>query len=205
MGNKTNYDALMLKEAETALNTPKLLLHACCAPCSSYCLEETSRYFDVTVFFYNPNMDCAEEYEKRKTELERLLSAFSPNGKKADFVAAEYEPDEFYRAVEGLEGEPEGGARCEKCFALRLEKTAVYAKENGFDFFTTTLTVSPHKNADKINDLGEKIGEKYGVKFLHSDFKKRGGFLRSTRLSEEYGLYRQNYCGCVFSEKPMEK
>lgn len=205
MGNKTNYDALMLKEAETALNTPKLLLHACCAPCSSYCLEETSRYFDVTVFFYNPNMDCAEEYEKRKTELERLLSAFSPNGKKADFAAAEYEPDEFYRAVEGLEGEPEGGARCEKCFALRLEKTAVYAKENGFDFFTTTLTVSPHKNADKINELGEKIGEKYGVKFLHSDFKKRGGFLRSTRLSEEYGLYRQNYCGCVFSEKPREK
>lgn len=201
---KINYDALMIREGEKANGEKKLLMHACCAPCSSYCFEETSKFFDVTLYFYNPNMDTAEEYEKRREELKKLAGEFFPNGKKAATATEEYEPKEFYERVKGYENEPEGGARCEKCFELRLEKTAAYAKEHGFDYFTTTLTVSPHKNAEKINAIGEKIGQKYGVKYLYSDFKKRDGFKRSTALSEEFGLYRQNYCGCVFSKRMEE-
>ena len=183
-------------------NTPSLLLHACCAPCSSYCVEYLSEYFDITVFFYNPNIDSLQEYERRVSEEERFLSSF-PAKRPVRLVSERYEPKEFYEAAKGLEDEPEGGKRCEKCFRLRLSKAAAYAKENGFDYFTTTLSISPLKNASLLNSIGDELSKEYGVPYLFSEFKKRGGFQRSTELSKEYGLYRQNYCGCVFSKKEV--
>jgi len=179
--------------------SPSLLLHACCAPCSSYCIEYLSEFFNITVFFYNPNIDSVTEYERRVHEEERFLSAF-PAKKHVSLVSEKYEPKEFFEAAEGLYDEPEGGKRCEKCFRLRLEKTALYAKEKGFDFFTTTLSISPLKDAVLLNQIGDELSKKYGVPYLFSEFKKRNGFLRSTELSKEYGLYRQDYCGCVFSK-----
>lgn len=175
---------------------PKLLLHACCAPCASACVERLAPYFDVTLFFYNPNMDTAEEHGKRAEELKKLADVFGVN-----CVITDYEPAAFYGAVKGYEDCLEGGGRCAKCFGLRLFKTAEYAAENGYDYFTTTLTVSPLKNAELINETGFKTAEKLGVKFLPSDFKKKGGYLRTVELSREYGLYRQNYCGCEFSKR----
>lgn len=184
-------------------NTPSLLLHACCAPCSSYCVEYLSEYFDITVFFYNPNIDSLQEYERRVSEEERFLSSF-PAKRPVRLVSEIYEPKEFYEAAKGLEDEPEGGKRCEKCFYLRLSKTAAYAKEYGFDYFTTTLSISPLKNASLLNSIGDELSKEYGVPYLFSEFKKRGGFQRSTELSKEYGLYRQNYCGCVFSRRKAQ-
>ncbi len=183
--------------------TPSLLLHACCAPCSSYCVEYLSEYFDITVFFYNPNIDSLQEYERRVSEEERFLSSF-PAKRPVRLVSERYEPKEFYEAAKGLEDEPEGGKRCEKCFRLRLSKAAAYAKENGFDYFTTTLSISPLKNASLLNSIGDELSKEYGVPYLFSEFKKRGGFQRSTELSKEYGLYRQNYCGCVFSKRKAQ-
>ncbi len=183
--------------------TPSLLLHACCAPCSSYCVEYLSEYFDITVFFYNPNIDSLQEYERRVSEEERFLSNF-PAKRPVRLVSERYEPKEFYEAAKGLEDEPEGGKRCEKCFRLRLSKAAAYAKENGFDYFTTTLSISPLKNASLLNSIGDELSKEYGVPYLFSEFKKRGGFQRSTELSKEYGLYRQNYCGCVFSKRKAQ-
>ncbi len=173
---------------------PKLLLHACCAPCSSACLERLKEGFDTTVLFYNPNIEDGE-YLKRKAELIRLLNETG----WANFVDCDHEVSEFYSAVKGLEDCKEGGERCAVCFELRLRKTAELALSNGYDYFTTTLTVSPLKNAKVINALGYELADKYGVAWLPTDFKKRNGYLRSIELSEKYALYRQNFCGCVFS------
>ena len=194
--NAINYDAEMCKIMQrVAEKKPKLLLHACCAPCSSACLERLKEGFDITVLFYNPNIED-EEYEKRKAELIRLIDETG----WADFLDCDHEVTEFYSAVKGLEDCKEGGERCAVCFALRLEKTAQVAKEKGYDYFTTTLTVSPLKNAKVINGLGYELAEKHGVKWLPTDFKKRNGYLRSIELSEKHALYRQNFCGCVFSQ-----
>ena len=183
---------------------PSLLLHSCCAPCSSYCLEYLSRYFKITVLYYNPNLFPAGEYERRVSEQKKLVSAL-PAKYPVTLVEMKGEPEEFYSAVKGLEHIREGGERCFACFKLRLERAARYAKENGFDFFTTTLTISPLKNAQKLNEIGEAAGEKFGVRHLPSDFKKKNGYKRSVELSKVYGLYRQDYCGCVFSKREREE
>lgn len=193
--NKENYDNLMQKVIKSLSSRKKLLLHACCAPCSTACIERLKDAFDLTVYFYNPNMDSIEEYQHRAEEQKRLCKELG-----IDLVVEEYNESEFYGNVKGLESEREGGKRCKECFSLRLKKTAEFAKANGFDFFTTTLTVSPLKNADLINSIGKAIAENVGVEFLPTDFKKRNGYLRSIELSKEYGLYRQNYCGCIFSK-----
>ena len=177
---------------------PSLLLHSCCAPCSSYVLETLSRYFQIVVYFYNPNMNSGQEFSRRAEEQLRLIESL-PCAHPVQGIIVPFDSQEFYSQVKGLEQEPEGGARCEKCFALRLEHTAQYAAQHHFDWFTTTLTISPLKNAALLNQIGQAAGERWGVPFLPSDFKKKGGFLRSTQLSKEYELYRQNYCGCVFS------
>ena len=184
-------------------HTPKLLLHACCAPCSSYVLEYLTQYFDITLYFYNPNISTEAEYTKRAAELSRLIREM-PLSRPVTLVTAPYEPEEFYAAARGLEDEPERGARCERCFMLRLDRTAQLARELDADYFCTTLTISPHKNAALINSIGEKLASKYGVAFLPSDFKKKEGFKRSTQLSEQYSLYRQNFCGCIFSQRACE-
>lgn len=194
--NKVNYDALMRAEAAAAPPGARLLLHSCCGPCSSRCIEELKETFSVTVLYYNPNITDPAEYAHRKAEQLRLLSETG----WADSLDCDYDPAEFFAAAEGLEGEPEGGARCFACYELRLARTARAAKEGGFAYFCSTLSVSPHKNAAWLNEIGERLQRTYGVAWLHNDFKKRGGYLRSTQLAREYGLYRQNYCGCVFSD-----
>lgn len=180
--------------------TPKLLLHSCCGPCSSYCLEVLSAHFLVTVLWYNPNIYPQEEYFLRLAHQKRLIEGLDTRYPVA-LMTADYAPQQYDAAVTGLEQEPEGGARCTVCFAQRLELTARTAKEKGFDFFTTTLTVSPHKNADVINAVGQEMAKKYQVAFLPSDFKKKNGYQRSIELSRQYSLYRQNYCGCKFSQR----
>ena len=198
--NAVNYDKLMQEELRGARDK-RLLLHSCCAPCSSHCLSELSPQIGVTVLYYNPNLDCAGEYEKRKREQLRFLRETG----LADFLDCDYAPEDYLAAVRGLEEEKEGGARCAVCFRLRLERTAREAKARGFDYFATTLTVSPLKNAKLINTIGFAVAEEVGVRYLPSDFKKRGGYLHSVKLSEEYGLYRQDYCGCAFSKAEREK
>lgn len=183
---------------------PKLLLHSCCAPCSSYVLEYLSQYFDLTVFYYNPNISPREEYEKRAAELERLVAEM-PLGHPVRVVRGRYEPERYYETVKGLEDVPEGGERCERCFSLRLGEAAKTARDLGIPLFTTTLTISPLKNADLLNQIGEEAAEKYGVTFLPSDFKKKNGYLRSIELSREYHLYRQNFCGCIYSKNEAKK
>ena len=177
----------------------KLLLHSCCAPCSSYVLEYLSEYFAITDFFFNPNIEPEEEYRRREDELKRLIGEMKLK-KPVLFVSGSYDPGRFYEAVRGLEKIPEGGERCFACYRLRMEEAARLAAEGRFDYFTTTLSISPLKRADKINEIGRRLEEKYGVAHLPSDFKKRGGYLRSIVLSKEHGLYRQDYCGCVFSK-----
>ncbi len=194
----------IIEEAQKSGLTPSLLLHSCCAPCSSYCLEYLSQYFKITVLYYNPNLYPAEEYERRVFEQRKLIAAL-PAKNKISLVEIKGEAEEFYSAVRGLEQIKEGGERCFACFRLRLERAAKYAKENGFDFFTTTLTISPLKNAAKLNEIGEAAGEKFGVRHLPSDFKKKNGYKRSVELSKIYGLYRQDYCGCVFSKREREQ
>lgn len=179
--------------------TPSLLLHSCCAPCSSYCLSYLSEYFSITLLYYNPNIYPEEEYFHRVTEQKRLIDEMNFKN-PVSFIEGRFDPQEFYTAVKGLENCKEGGERCFKCYELRLREAAEYAKKGGFDFFTTTLSISPLKNAAKINEIGERIGEEYGIKHLPSDFKKKEGYKKSTLLSRQYGLYRQNYCGCVFSK-----
>ncbi len=198
--NAVNYDKLMQEELRGARDK-RLLLHSCCAPCSSHCLSELSPQIGVTVLYYNPNLDCAGEYEKRKREQLRFLRETG----LADFLDCDYAPEDYLAAVRGLEEEKEGGARCAVCFRLRLDRTAREAKARGFDYFATTLTVSPLKNAKFINTIGFDVAEEVGVRYLPSDFKKRGGYLHSVKLSEEYGLYRQDYCGCAFSKAEREK
>lgn len=198
---KINYQTELDKIIEGFVNeskTPSLLLHSCCAPCSSYVLEYLTKYFNITVFYYNPNIYPQTEFEKRLKEQERLINtAVYPN--PVGLIVPKYDPQEFYVAAQGFENEREGGLRCSKCFSLRLEKTAAEAKRLSFDMFCTTLTVSPHKNAQVINALGINIGEKFGIPFLVSDFKKREGYKRSIELSAKYSLYRQNWCGCEFA------
>ncbi len=194
--NKQDFDKLMQAQTETN-GGKRLLLHCCCAPCSSACLERLKDDFKITVLFYNPNIED-EEYSRRKNELLRLISETG----WADFIDCDHNEAEFYDAVKGLEDAGEGSCRCLKCFELRLGKTKEIADELGYDFFTTTLTISPLKNAQAINEIGKRLG---GDKWLYSDFKKRNGYLRSIKLSKEYGLYRQNYCGCKFSKRESER
>ena len=185
---------------------PALLLHSCCAPCSSYCLETLSEDFAITVFYYNPNISFSEEYRKRVAEQKRLIAAYNKEEKgwPIDIVEGDYEPERFYEMAKGYENCPEGGERCFRCFDLRLRKTAELAFAGGFDYFATTLTISPLKNAAKINEIGQALSGEYGISWLPSDFKKKNGYKRSIELSAEYELYRQNYCGCVFSKRESE-
>ena len=175
---------------------PKLLLHSCCAPCSSYVLEYLSEYFEITVFYYNPNIFPESEYTKRILEQQTLIGEMKY---PVSFIAGNYDKEKFYEMAKGLEHLKEGKERCFKCYALRLEETARLAREGEFDYFTTTLSISPMKNADKLNEIGTMLGRKYGVEYLQSDFKKKNGYKRSIELSKEYDLYRQDYCGCVYS------
>ncbi len=183
---------------------PRLLLHSCCAPCSSYVLEYLSNYFEITVFYYNPNIFPEEEYEKRVEEQRRLISGL-PAVHPIAFQAGTYEPDRFFEMSRGHDQDPEGGERCFACYRMRLEEAARLAREGGFDYFTTTLTISPLKNAEKLNEIGEELSGIYQVSHLPSDFKKKNGYRRSVELSAQYGLYRQNYCGCVFSRRDSEE
>ena len=184
-------------------NVPTLLLLSCCAPCSSYVLEYLSDYFAVTVLYYNPNIYPEEEFRHRADEQKRLIESL-PSKYPISFIEGRFDSREFYEAVRGLEHIPEGGERCHACFRLRLEETARIAAENRFDYFTTTLTISPLKNAAALNKIGEETASHFGIAWLPSDFKKKNGYKRSVELSEEYGLYRQDYCGCVFSKKERE-
>ncbi len=202
---KRNYQKELeriIEENERAGIRPKLLLHVCCAPCSSYCMEYLTRYFDITLLFYNPNMDTPEEYGHRAEELKRLVreAAFP-----VEVQLRAYEPSAFLEMAKGMEALPEGGERCFRCYELRLREAAEEASRSGFDYFTTTLSISPLKRADKINEIGERLAAEYGVKHLPSDFKKRNGYKRSVEISGEYGLYRQDYCGCAFSKAEAEK
>ena len=180
---------------------PTLLLHSCCAPCSSYVLEYLTQYFDITVFFYNPNISPESEYRHRAEEIRRLIAEMCPQVKLTEGA---YEPEKFYAMAKGLENEPERGARCLKCYRMRMEQAAQAAKNGGFDFFTTTLSISPQKDASVLNTIGKEISELYGVDYLYSDFKKRGGYQRSIELSAQFRLYRQNFCGYVFSKTQKE-
>ena len=197
----TNYNKQMkalIAEMQERGDRPSLLLHACCAPCASHELSFLPETFDLTVFYYNPNITDDEEREKRFAELDRLISEMCPS---VGLIKGEADCDKFLAAAKGLESAPEGGMRCAKCFAFRLEETAKRAAEEGFEYFATTLTLSPLKNPMLLNEIGEKMAQKYGVKYLASDFKKDGGYQHSIELSKQYDLYRQNYCGCAFSKK----
>lgn len=190
----------IIEENRKLNKVPRLFLHSCCAPCSSYVLEYLSNYFSITVFYYNPNISLKEEYEHRVEEIRRLIEEME-FANPVEFVEGRYEPKEFFDMAKGLEEVPEGGERCFRCYRLRMEEAARHAKEGGYDYFTTTLTISPLKNAGKLNEIGEELGEIYEVSHLPSDFKKKNGYKRSIELSHEHGLYRQNYCGCVFSKR----
>ena len=198
---KTNYEEKMLAMIENAPKGAKLLLHSCCAPCSSACLERLFRHFNITVFYYNPNIEREEEYEKRKAEQIRFLKETG----YATVLDCEHDKAAFEEIAKGYEEEPERGKRCYRCYKLRLDKTAKAAKEHGYDYFATTLTLSPYKNAEWLNELGEQAEKEYGVAYLFSDFKKKNGYRRSIELSKEYGLYRQDFCGCEFSRIATEK
>ncbi len=203
--NKINYQLELdkiINKIEGENTTKSLLLHSCCAPCSSYVLAYLNKYFNITVFYYNPNITNKEEYLKRKQEQIRLISEL-PAINKINILDADYNPEKFFEISKGLENCREGGERCFKCYKLRLEATAKAAKENNFDYFCTTLTISPLKNAQKINEIGQMLGDEYQISFLPSDFKKKEGFKKSIELSSQYNLYRQNYCGCIYS-KPKE-
>ena len=178
---------------------PRLLLQSCCGPCSSYVLEALTPYFRVTVLYYNPNIQPRAEYDLRLENQRKIIAAL-PTPSAVDILECDYDGEKYDAAVKGLEAEPEGGARCTVCFRLRLEETAKRASELGYDWFCTTLTVSPHKDAERLNQIGRTLGERYGVPFLPSDFKKREGYKRSIQLSKEYELYRQDYCGCLYSK-----
>lgn len=203
--NKVNYQ----KELDKIINSIEqtgeiktLLLHSCCAPCSSYVLKYLSDYFKITLLYFNPNIFPKEEYDKRVAEQIRLINEL-PVRHSIEFIEGRYVPESFFEAVKGLETEPECGKRCMVCYEMRLREAAIYAQQGGFDYFTTTLSISPLKNAQKINEIGEKLGQEYGVKHLPSDFKKKEGYKQSVELSAEYDLYRQNFCGCVYSKREV--
>lgn len=204
---KTNYQIVLnstIKSLENQDITPTLLLHSCCAPCSSYVLEYLSQYFEITVFYYNPNIYPPQEYNKRVAEQKGLISRLEAKH-KISFIEGDYKPQIFFDIAKGLENEQEGGKRCFQCYELRLREAAIIAQEKHYDYFTTTLSISPYKNSDKLNSIGRELEEKYKVKYLYSDFKKNNGYKRSIELSHIYNLYRQNYCGCVFSKAQSEK
>ena len=188
----------LLAQLEAEQRVPSLLIHSCCAPCSSYVLEYLSEYFKITVFYYNPNIYPESEYTKRIAEQQKLIRDMEFRY-PVSFLAGKYDKEKFYEMAAGMEDLKEGGARCMKCYELRLSEAARQAVAGGFDYFTTTLSISPMKNAQKLNEIGIRVGEEYGVKYLVSDFKKKNGYKRSIELSKEYGLYRQDYCGCEFS------
>lgn len=203
---KINYDLAMenqLKEIKKSERKPKLLLHSCCAPCSSAILEFLQEYFEITIYFFNPNITFEEEYIKR---LEEQREYHKKRGYKINVIEGRYNPEvDFFQKIKGLENEREGGKRCYQCYNLRLEETAKKAKEMEYEYFTTVLSISPMKNAQWINEIGEELGKKYGIKFLSGDFKKKSRYLRSIEISKEYELYRQDYCGCIFSKLEREK
>jgi len=204
---KQNYHLKMqelMQEHCSEARVPKLLLHSCCAPCSSYCLELLSEYFAITVFYYNPNIYPPEEYYMRVEEQARFVQEF-PARHSISFVEGSYDTARFYEMTKGMEQLKEGGERCFACYELRLRESCKYAKEHGFDFFTTTLSISPLKNAAKLNEMGGKLEQEYGMKYLYSDFKKQNGYKRSTEISNEYDMYRQYYCGCVYSKKQRDE
>lgn len=204
---KINYQLEMekeLKRIQREGRRPRLLLHSCCAPCSSAVLERLTEAFDITVFFYNPNIAPEEEFVHRVEEQGRLIAEMPHQG-KIELIRGEYDDAAFYALAKGLEDVPEGGERCTRCFRLRLGKTAQMASEGGFDYFTTTLSISPLKDAQRLNAIGAELGAQFGVPYLFSDFKKKNGYKRSCELSAEYGLYRQDYCGCIYSQREREK
>lgn len=203
---KENYGLLFESEMakiEKSGTKPRLLMQACCAPCSSYVLEYIASKFDLSVYFYNPNISPADEFSLRLAELERFVTEAGHSGVK--IVSPNYDPAEFFDAVRGMEEIPEGGERCRRCYELRLRKTAEAARAGGYDYFCTTLSISPHKNAQWINEIGKSLEKECGVKWLWSDFKKKNGYKRSIELSKQYGLYRQDWCGCVYSKIEAEK
>lgn len=212
--NKRNYQKEMEKILEgigiygqNNLTPPRLFLHSCCAPCSSYVLEILSLYFQTTVFYYNPNISFEEEYRKRVEEQKRLIAAYNAVGGRypIEVIEGDYEPDAFFQIAKGLEHCKEGGERCFRCYELRLRETAKRAAQGGYDYFTTTLTISPLKNAEKLNEIGFALAEEMGISWLPSDFKKKNGYKRSIELSAQYELYRQDYCGCVYSKAERER
>ncbi|MDE6984055.1 MAG: epoxyqueuosine reductase QueH [Lachnospiraceae bacterium] len=201
--NTRNYQRELDRLLEQLADAPRLLLHSCCAPCSSYVLEYLRKYFAITVFYYNPNISMEAEYRRRVAEQKRLIDLFNQlpdSGHSNSVIEGDYEPDAFYAAAKGLERCPEGGERCFACYELRLRRTAALAKTQGQDYFATTLTISPLKNAARLNEIGERLAQEYQISWLPSDFKKKDGYKRSIALSAKYGLYRQNYCGCVYSQ-----
>ena len=199
-----NFQRLLDEEIELIKDRevkPKLLLHACCGPCSSYVVEYLSKYFNITIYYYNPNTYPEAEFNRRLDELNKFINSFN---NKIKVVEETYNPNEFYNNIKGLEHLGEKSRRCYNCYKLRMNKAAVYAKENNFDYFTTTLSISPYKNANWINEIGSKLENKIGIKYLYSDFKKKDGYKRSLELSKEYNMYRQEYCGCVYSKQERE-
>ena len=206
-GNLINYQKELDKIIEACVRNgcvPSLLLHSCCAPCSSYVISFLSQYFNITILYYNPNISPQEEYEKRKKEQIRLIKELKTKN-KLDYLDCDYDNELYNELIKGYETESEGGNRCSICFKMRLEKTAKLAKENNYDYYCSTLTVSPHKNSKIINEIGETIANKHNIKWLYSDFKKNEGFKQSITLSKKYDLYRQDYCGCIYSKKAKEK
>lgn len=200
-----NYNLLMEEEIKKIKDESKtLLLHACCAPCSSAVLETLGNFFKITILYYNPNITDEVEYKKRLNEIHEFIKKFKTKY-EVTILDGRYNPNEFFDIAKGLENEKERGRRCYKCYNLRLEETAKIAKEKGFDYFTTTLSLSPYKNSNWINEIGKNLNDKYNINFLYSDFKKKNGYKRSIELSKEYNLYRQDYCGCIYSKRDREK
>ena len=206
--NARNFQRELDKILAQLTGVPRLMLHSCCAPCSSYVLEYLRRYFEITVFYYNPNISMEAEYQKRVAEQKRLIGEYNQltdSGYPIAVIEGDYEPEAFYEIARGLEQCPEGGERCFACYELRLRETAKRAKAGQYDYFTTTLSISPLKNAAKLNEIGEKLAAEFGVAWLPSDFKKKDGYKRSIELSKEYDLYRQDYCGCVYSRAERDR
>ncbi len=204
--NNINYQKILdqtIQKLQAANQVPTLLLHSCCAPCSSYVIEYLSQYFHITVFYYNPNLYPDEEYTKRSNEQKRLIRQM-PTKHPVSFLQGDFDKETFHKAIQGLEQIPEGGERCFACYRLRLEQTAQIAAAKGFDYFTTTLSISPLKNAQKLNEIGQELALTYHTSYLLSDFKKKNGYKRSVELSREYQMYRQDYCGCIYSKLERE-
>ena len=196
---KQNYSNMCDEILNNMNGRKKLILHSCCAPCSSYVISYLTKFFDITILYYNPNISPYDEYIKRKNEQIKLINNINKDN-KIDIIDCDYDNDLYERLIKGLESEPERGSRCSICYQIRMEKTAIVGKDNNYDFFCTTLSVSPYKNSDLINKIGKQLEEKYNIKWLYSDFKKKDGYKQSIELSKKYNLYRQDYCGCIYSK-----